>query len=347
VLVTIPAGPMPYWASEEPAHCAGEPNRSCAWKPQYKEYAAWVTAIGRHIKSRGQHIWGVTFVNEPNNPLFLEEVSSLRAAFRYRKMWFQARKAWSTTAGLKTRVLFGDLGNNPDKLEPSANRWKFFNQAMCLDLKGAEVIPGFCPDKARRIEANGVAFHPYAESPTDQAKSVVFLRKLVDRAARAKRIAQGRGLYMTESAFFTARKLSGTEVGVSLPQQAVLMNKADRLLSRNLRVKSIAQFTLVDEKAGVRESGLLTTTKEEKPSYPAYRVGIDTIITGGKVEVWGLARASSGSGFTVEGQYGSGEWQEIKSVRTVTSGFERIKVDKGTATAWRIRFGEDLSRVAK
>ena len=68
---------------------------------------------------------------------------------------------------------------------------------------------------------------------------------------------------------------------------------------------------------------------------------------GDKVEVWGLARADAGAGFTIEGLFASGEWQEIKTVKTDALGFGRALIPKGTATAWRLRYGADLSRIAK
>jgi hypothetical protein len=401
VLVTIPAGPMPYWASEEPAYCVQHGGWSCAWKPQYKEYAKWVTAVGRHIKSKGYRVWGVTFVNEPNIGAFLKDETPLKLAHRYRKLWFHARKALRKTAGVKTRVFFSDQANNQKSLEPDATRWKLFNQSLCLDLeKDAELIPGFCPSKKRRVEVQGVAFHPYASTPGSVRDTVNFLHRLVDEAAREKRLPRRRGLYMTESAFLTARAQDASKLGAALSvsnaQQAQYMNQAERMLSKNPRVKSFSQYELVDEGRGTWDCGLIfangtVTTKSgesvsgdfvefkiddhitvlptsgptrvlawadiastsvagpggEKPAYAAYRLGIDVIDKGDKVDVWGLARPDSGAGFTIEGLFASGEWQEIKTVKTDRLGFGRALIPKGTATAWRLRFGADLSRAAK
>lgn len=401
VLVTITAGAMPYWASEEPNVCVQKGGWSCAWKPQYKEYAKWVTAFGRHVKSKGYRIWGVTFVNEPNIGAFLADESSLKLAHRYRKLWFHARKALRKTAKVKTRVFFGDMANNQKSLEPDATRWKLFNQSLCLDLeKDAELIKGFCPSKKRKVSAHGIAFHPYASTPGNVRDTVNFLHRLVDEAAREKRLPRQRGLYMTESAFLTARAADAGSLGASLAvtpaQQASYMNVAERSLSRNPRVKSFAQYELVDEGRGTWDCGLIfasgtVTLKSgdsvsgdfvefkindhvtvqpasgaarsipwadianttvagpggEKPALAAYRLGIDVIDKGDKVEVWGLARPDSGSGFTIEGLFASGEWQEIKTVKTDHTGFGRSLIAKGTATQWRLRYGIDLSRVAK
>lgn len=404
VFVTIPAGPMPYWASEEPEYCVKQGGWSCAWKPRYKEYAAWVAAVGRHVKDKGYRIWGWSFVNEPNIGAFLKDESTLQLAHRYRKLWFHARKALRKTAGVKARVFFSDQANNQHSLDPGADRWKLFNQALCLDLeKDAELIKGFCPEKKRRVEAHGIAFHPYASTPGNQKKTVYFLQKLVDEAAREKRLPKSRGLYMTESAFLTARGADAGKLGaasslaVTPYQQAVYMNKGERLLARNPRVKSLSQYELVDEGRGTWDCGLIyangyvklksgeTVTGDfkvvklgrhidvdgriipwadiadkeggkdfwatgpggEKPAYAAYRIAIDVVKMGDKVEVWGLARADTGAGFTIEGLFPSGEWHELKAVKTDVLGYGRAVISKGEATAWRIRFGGELSRVAR
>lgn len=403
VMLTIPAGPMPYWASEEPEYCVKQGGWTCAWKPQYKEYAKWVAAVGRHVKDKGYRIWAWSFVNEPNITAFLKDETSLKTAHRYRKLWFHARKALRATAGVKARVFFSDQANNAHELDPSAARWKLFNQALCLNLeKDAELIKGFCPLKARKVQAHGIAFHPYAANPLAQKQTVYFLQKLVDEAAREKRLPRNRGLYMTENAFLTARgsdagKLGAAGLTVTPNQQASYMNKGERLLARNPRVKSLAQYELVDEGRGTWDCGLIyangyvktkggeTVTGDfhqiklgshitvgdrtigwndiadkeggkefwstgpggEKPAYAAYRISIDVVKTGDKVEVWGLARNDTGAGFTIEGLFPSGEWQELKTVKTDVLGFGRAVIPRGNATAWRIRFGGDVSRIAR
>lgn len=408
VMVTIPAGPMPYWASEEPEVCEKKGGWSCAWKPKYREYAAWVAAVGRHVKAKGYRIWAWTFVNEPNIGAFLQDETSKRTAHRYRKLWFHARKALRKTAGVKARVFFSDQANNQKSLEPDATRWSLLNMALCLELdRDPEVIPGFCPEKKRIVDAAGVAFHPYASAPKTAKRTVDFLQKLVDEAAEAGRIRKNRGLYMTESAFLTARaadagKLGAATLSVTPAQQAVYMNKADRLLSSNPRVKSLAQYELIDEGRGTWDCGLryaLGTVNlkaggsvtgdflevrigrhvvvqpsggtpqtilwtdiagadsgspqfwgvdqgSEKPAYAAYRIAIDVVKQGSDVEVWGLARADTGAGFTLEGLTPSG-WLEIKIVKTDALGYGKATVPIGTATAWRIRFGGEISREAR
>lgn len=144
VLITI-SSPMPFWASEESFYCVKKQDEdqlqpqddrhvwSCGWKPNAREYAKFVTAVGRHFRNQG--VWGVTLWNEPNHPAFLLDGQILQGAgseplkirspmyliaMRYRKLWFVGRKALRQTARMTTRVFFSDMANGliaPDDKE--------------------------------------------------------------------------------------------------------------------------------------------------------------------------------------------------------------------------------------
>ncbi|MGZ3418223.1 MAG: hypothetical protein ACXWUG_03820 [Polyangiales bacterium] len=408
VLITLSAGPMPRWASEEPDHCVHQSSWSCSWKPNVMEYAKYVTAVGRHVKAKHYRIWGWTLVNEPNIGAFVSDEDSLHIAHRYRRLWFAGRKHLRKTAGVTARVFFSDQANNTKSREPDATRWNLFNNALCLELdKTPQTIAGFCPQKHRKVHAQGVAFHPYASAPSQAKASVDFLQTLVDRAADAGSIDKNRGLYLTESAFLTARGDDAGALGGGLTvtdaQQAIDMNLADRLLSSNPRVKTLAQYELVDEGRGTWDCGLryariqavatsgevitgdalevrvndhLTIRTDDgavrtltwaqlaktadgsaqfgaidqgspKPAYAAYRLSIDvTKKSDTEVEVFGLARADTGLGFTLEGFFPSGEWHEMQVIKTDALGFGRATIDPKGATKFRIRFATDVSREA-
>lgn len=140
VLITL-AAPMPFWASEEPQVCARmraddlkKPPAerrfwSCSWRPDVKEYAKFVTAVGRHVREQGwaRRLLGFTLWNEPNINGFLMDgtaqevsgdkppsiaVSRYLTSLRYRKLWFAGRKALRATAGVRARVFFGDGAND-------------------------------------------------------------------------------------------------------------------------------------------------------------------------------------------------------------------------------------------
>jgi hypothetical protein len=429
VMITATAGNMPYWASDEPSHCkkAADAGKawSCSWKPNPKEYAKFVTAIGRHVKQKGYRIWAWTFVNEPNIGAFLSEEDSridsdnnaaMEVAFRYRRLWFAARKHLRKTAKVKARVLYGDMANNQktkgETLDPSSGRWNIIPWSLCLQTEwNPDLLDGKykCPLRPRKAHVHGVAFHPYASSASQAAYSVSFLQKLVDDAAQEGRITRGRGLYMTESGFLTAKGKDGAALGagsiVTPAEQASAINNFEHELYKNKRVKSVSQYELVDEGRGSWDCGLRfafgdvhktdgsvvtgdflevvlgshllvrppstaairiewaaiapapwsatmkwfnrTATGAEKPAYAAYRLGIDITKSGDEVTVWGHSRADSGAGFTIEGLFPSGAWQEITAVGTDSFGFGQKTIKLNGATAWRLRFGADLSRTVR
>jgi hypothetical protein len=431
VLITATAGNMPYWASEEPSVCesriASGHTWSCSWKPDPKEYAKFVTAVGRHVKQRHFRIWAWTLVNEPNIGGFLTDSDSkldadknaaMETAFRYRRLWFAARKALRKTAKVTARVFFSDQANNQkekgEHLKPSSPRWNLFDWSLCLDTDwNPELVSGKykCPLRPRKAICQGIAFHPYASSGGQAYYSEKFLEKLVDDAADAGRIPKNRGLYMTEGGFLTAKAKNGAALGgssvVSPNQQAIAINELDRLQWQNPRIKSTAQYELIDEGRGTWDSGLRyawgdvhladavgsvvtgdmlqirvgtrivirdasgtlvtipwdkiapapwdpdhtkwyqrTGAGAQKPSYAAYRVGIDVVKSGDEARIFGHARFDTGLGFSIDGLYDDG-WHEITLVKTDELGYGEKTIKIGKAKAFRALFGGEYSRVAR
>jgi hypothetical protein len=280
VLITATAGNMPYWASEEPSVCASRISSghtwSCSWRPDPKEYAKFVTAVGRHVKQRHFRIWAWTLVNEPNIGGFLsdrdskndgDKNSQMEVAFRYRRLWFGARKALRKTAHVTARVFFSDQANNQktkgEHLTPASARWNLFDWSLCLDTEwNPDLVSGKykCPIKPRKAICQGIAFHPYATTAGQANYSEKFLERLVDDAAEAGRISKGRGLYMTEGGFLTAKSSGGNALGASsvvTPKaQGIAINELDRMQWHNPRIKSTAQYEMIDEGRGSWDCGL-------------------------------------------------------------------------------------------
>jgi hypothetical protein len=409
VLLTLSAGDLPYWASDDPAECqrrvAAGDAKTCAYQPSPKEFARFVTAIGRWTKTQGHRVWGWTFAHPPSpDALVATDADAMAEAFRYRRLWFAARKHLRKTAGVKARTFYGDLAANPnapgEKLSPASPRWNLVPWSMCLST-GANpgVLDGSygCPERPRKVEAQGVAFHAYGASPSAVWQSITSLEKLLDAAAKAGRIGAARPVYLTESGFATAK--SGG-VAASPAQQALFLNQTEQVLSDDPRVRSVAQLRLVDEGDGAWETGLRFALGDvvrtdgsvvsgdllevvpgshalvrtgaplparvawgaidrvvragagpEKPAYAAYRIAVSAYRSAGKVELWGHARADTGAGFSVEGFVpkagGGGDWLEVATVKTDAFGYGRASLDVGPVTAWRLRFGGELSRVTE
>lgn len=418
VMLTLTAGNMPYWASEDPGECQKRIDSgkawSCSYKPSPKEYAKFVTAVGRHVKSKSYRIWGWTFVNEPNIGSFLADEdspadkdsnSAMEVAFRYRRLWFAARKHLRATAKVKARVFFADMANNQkspgETLTPASPRWNLIPWSLCLKTEwNPELLDGKykCPERPRKVHVQGVAFHPYASSPSAALYSVSFLKNLIDDAAATGRIGGTRGIYLTEMGFLTGKgsRSLGAEGAVTPAQQALYLNQTEHVLADDPRIKAVAQYELVDEGRGTWDCGLRFAFGEvhktdgsvlsgdfleyipgshvtvrasggdpvrvdwlsiaaafrtgegaEKPAYAAYRIALDAEKIGDKVNLWGHARFDTGAGFTVEGWFpGSSSWLEVGVVKTDAYGYGSTTLDVGTATAWRLRFGLDTSRVS-
>ncbi len=302
VLLTL-AAPMPFWASEDPQHCIRDKKEraawSCGWQPNPREYARFVTAVGRHFL--GKEIWGVTLWNEPNIGSFLADATPQRLAMRYRKMWFVGRKALRKTAGIRTRVFFGDMANDlispgddlpgcqkscdVDAPSPGAScqdcghtdtnqrskRWKVFRQALCLDSaapeSGDDLAP--CHSAPRRVWSSGVAFHPYSPQPLVVKHSVEVLARFMDEAVRERRLSCNQGIYLTEHSFLTQRgdRGLGAAQAVNLSEQASYNNITDHYLYENPRVKTSAQYELYDDGRGYWESGLKYSNTNQYPEY--------------------------------------------------------------------------------
>jgi len=363
VLITL-AAPMPYWASEEPEHCIqqeaddaarvakGEKSTfwSCSWKPDLREYARWVTAVGRHYKTR--KVWGWTLWNEPNIGAFLtDESGTFGQAMRYRAMWFAGRKHLRKTAGLKARIFFADMANGHED-DPEYRTWRLLRYSLCLRPRDGEQLSDAqmakCPLAPRRVHASGIAFHPYSATPGKFKDSIELLEHIVDDAESSKRMKVGRGVYLTEHAFLTARaadsKALGAPLGVTPENQAIYSNIAERVAYENKRVKTIAQYELYDEGRKTWDCGLLNPDGSPKPAFAAYKVAIDVMkVDASSVKIFGHARLAENTPFVIEGKYADG-WKPITGVGADITGYGEKTIASTGISAFRIEYIGDRSR---
>lgn len=358
VLVTL-AAPMPYWASEEPQHCldqwkadqklapADRKFWSCSWKPDVRKYAQWVTAVARHFK--GTRIWGWTVWNEPNIGGFLSSDNGYDDAMRYRKMWFAARKALRKTAGVRARVLFGDTANS-HVADPNDGRFHLVRYALCLKANG-EVFGGVqykdCPDAPRSVQAAGVAFHPYSNSPSHLSASLGVTETIVDEAEGKHRLRAGRGLYLTEHGFLTdgADPALGGGLMVTPIQQRDFDDAVAEIVWRDVRIKSVAQYELYDDAPGRWDCGLKTHDGAKKPAYDSYKVAIDVRrIDASTVEIFSLARLASTTPIVVAAKHADGSWTDVDGIPTDETGFGAKRFDSAGVIAWRTHYLDATSR---
>ena len=148
----------------------------------------------------------------------------------------------------------------------------------------------------------GYAHHPYArggsQAPRTRGKkateitiaSIGRLEKLLDEAARKRRLPRDLPIHYTEYGFQTDPP-DGL-FGVSLAHQAAYLNESDWMAFRNARVRTVAQYKLADDRAvSSFQSGLRFWDFRAKPAYDAYRLPLWVRRRGEtRLRVWGQVR---------------------------------------------------------
>src|SRR5690606_33901068 len=148
---------------------------------------------------------------------------------------------------------------------------------------------------------SGFAHHPYTRGGSRPPYSKTLateititsgarLHRLLDQGARARMLPRRLPVWYTEFGYQT--NPPDTVVGVPLAKQAEYLNQADYLAARDSRVRSVAQYKLVDEEllssfqTGLRMWGSL----KAKPAYAAYRLPIWVVRKGTRVTAYGQVR---------------------------------------------------------
>ena len=278
-LILSPSTPMPAWASR----CKKGKKATC--KPDPKAYRAFVTALGRRYsgayadENQGGGVlprvtrWSL--LNEPNQPGWLTPQYERKrgrlvatAAVVYRAL------ARAGIAGLKAsghgrdQVLLGEtapIGRTSGSLarRPIPPR-RVPAQAVLPDAgrqapARRATARGTGAAKFKRFAVAGFAHHPYqrggsrppAEPPQAAGEITISspsrLRRVLDAAARARRIPRHLPVYYTEFGFQT--NPPDRIFGVRVALQPSYINQSDWMAYRDRRVRAVAQYKLVDEAA--------------------------------------------------------------------------------------------------
>ena len=257
----------------------------------------------------------------------------------------------------------------------------FVRELYCLDRRlspysGRRAVARGCPaDRAGRrrfaadhpglFKATGWAHHPYAlESPPwrrDRQRDQVVLSGLgrltgaLDRIFRRYGQRPGMPLWLTEYGYQTDPP--DPIIGVSWARQAAYLNAAERIAYRNPRVRSTAQFLLVDDAPNTKvpptsprywgstfQSGLVTREGRRKPSFLAYQRTLDApgrVRRGRLVRLFGQLRpAPNGAALTAAVQFrrsGSGGWQTVRTVSTSSArNYLLAHVRPRSSGSWRL-----------
>jgi hypothetical protein len=233
------------------------------------------------------------------------------------------------------------------------------SRAKLLDCGGS--ARRFRRDHPALFKATGFAHHPYqlltAPSVEPRDKDIVTmavlgrLTRFVDRALRRYGSRRKLPLYLTEFGYQTRPDPRG----VKLATHGEYLNEAEWMASRNKRVRSMAQFLLVDDGPPIGDtfqSGLVLRNGKKKPAYGAYAVPVWVWGKGSTRKVWSVLRpAAAGEaaqGVVLVRQKGTKEWDiagvvDAKGPRNVIS----ATVDARRGDSLRVAYGPLVSRTVK
>jgi hypothetical protein len=358
-----------------------------ACKPNAKLYGGFVQALATRYsgsyadENQGGGVlprvdrWSLW--NEPNQPGWLNPQyvkvrgrAHLWAADRYRSLAAAGVRGLRAAGHGSDHILLGEtapIGRTTGTLAKRASPpVPFISELFCLGsdgrkLRGSALKAAGCKG-FKRLRVNGFAHHPYtkggSQPPLGRTLSTEItiatpsrLRRLLDRGGRAGLVPRKLPVWYTEFGYQT--NPPDRLFGVSPSAQAEYLNQADYLAARDKRVKSVAQYKLVDEQdqasfqTGLERYGTL----RHKPAYAAYQLPIWAVRRGGSVAVYGQVRPAPASSVeTVALQNApkaGGAWTTVKvvTVKSVTGQFTtRTKAKKGF---WRLRWTPAAGGAAK
>jgi hypothetical protein len=317
--------------------------------------------------------------NEPNHSSWLtptwqetDGVWSARSAVLYRGLVDAAYGALGKSGHARDRILIGETapsGQDKRTVKSFMKPLVFLRALYCLDghlkpLTGDAAARLDCSadmakDHPGLFDATGYAHHPYGglSAPTVVTKDpdvVTFaelprLETVLDAARAAyDPSAHKLPLYLTEYGYQTAPG----PIALPLRLQAKFMNESEWLAFKNPRVRTVGQFLLVDDGPPIDltfQTGLIKRNGVKKPSFDAYRVPLWVSGKGPRKKVWGLLRpAAPGEAATAKLEFRASGASSWKTLRTLTAhgkrNVVRTKATVSTAGAFRLVYGEDISR---
>jgi hypothetical protein len=380
-LILSPSTPAPAWASR----CKKGKKSTC--KPSPKAYGAFVTALGRRYSGRyrdenqgGGILPRVTrwsLLNEPNQPGWLTPQYERKkhrlvatAAVVYRQLALAGIRGLKASGHSRDQILLGEtapIGRTSGSL---ARRpippLEFLRKLFCLNasgrrLRGADGRAHSCR-RYKRLAVKGFAHHPYqrggsrppAEPPQAAGEITISspgrLRRVLDQAARARRIPRGLPVFYTEFGFQT--NPPDRIFGVRVALQPGYINQSDWIAYRDRRVRAVAQYKLSDEPVlSSFQSGLRFFDGRAKPAYDAYRLPIWVSGRGSRLRVYGQVRpAPDSTPQVVQIQNRPPSGGAFTTVKTLTvrsrKGQFLTRVPK-RAGVWRLQWNGLSSREAR
>ncbi len=374
-LLLSPSTPAPAWASR----CEGSVGKRRLCRPGGAQYGAFLRALGRRYsgsyadENQGGGVlppvrrW--SFSNEPNQPSWLRPqfarsggITYPAAAVAYRAMVRGGIAGLRASGHGGDQMLLGEtspIGRETGRLEtrpvpPAA----FIRTLLCMDsggdrLRGKSAAVRGCKTP-RPLRVTGFAHHPYTQGGSQppltrgrRATEITIssagrLERLLDAGARLRRIPKLLPIHYTEHGFQT--NPPDLLFGVSPARQAEFINQSDWIAYRDGRVRSVAQYKLIDDTVvSSFQSGLRFFDGVPKPAFDAYRLPLWVKRKGAaRLRVYGQVRPlAAGATTDVELQnaaLGAGPFRTVATVmvRSVNNTFVRtIPRREGR---WRLRW---------
>jgi hypothetical protein len=361
VLLTV-TGPIPAWASK----CGGSVKSRHTCKPDPALFGQFVRAVGKRYPT--VKMWSIW--NEPNlRPWLTPQYtgSTLEGAVIYRNLARSAIAGLRGTGHRADQILLGEtapIGNAPGP-SANANPEPFLRAVFCLKANGKR-LTGSAAGKLKcsgfkKLSVTGFAHHPYTRGgsrpPTSKpnrgeitAGVASRLTKLLDQAGKAGRVPKKLPVYYTENGWQT--NPPDQIFGVLPDYQAAYMNQSDEMAYRNSRIKTVAQYKLIDDAdPGSFQSGVRSIDGTAKPSYAAYQLPIWVTKKGAKVHIYGQVRpAADSAALSVDVQHASSAGSGFTTVQTVPvsslKGQFTVDLPDPGGGVWRLRWNNLTSRQA-
>ncbi|HEV7846457.1 MAG TPA: hypothetical protein VGO83_09395 [Thermoleophilaceae bacterium] len=349
-------GPAPAWAS-------GSRGRHGTYRPSAKEFRLFAQAAGRQFAN--VHIWSIW--NEPNLYSWLSPQRKNgvpQAPSIYRRLYLAGHGGLVDSGHGGDTILLGELmprgGRSAKKIRPLA----FLREMACLDshyrqYRGSAARRRGC-GKVGRLPTSGLAYHPYTlpSGPRGGELSDDASVGQLDRVARTLDALGRRGklprrlpIWLTEFGYQTSPP--DPVFGIPLRRAAAFMGVSEWIAFRNRRVRSYAQYTLVDEpprsegrafaRWGTWQSGLRFQDGRPKPRvYEAFRLPFLVRSLGGNaVEIFGGGRGGPGQVAKIAAKDQGHRYRSVASLSVNEAGYFRqiVPLKNAFRKTFRVKLG--------
>jgi hypothetical protein len=351
-------GSAPEWAT---------PGKSAIRNPNPAEFGKFMQAVGTRYPSVHKYsVW-----NEPNLVSWLSpQVSGgvPQSPRIYRGLLNAAYGGMQRSGHGSDDLFVGELlpftrssRSTNKKLRPI----QFLRELACLDshykpFRGSTARKRGCSG-FKSLPGTGLAYHPYTlaggpnvRTPNKEDASIRDLGRLRTAISRLR----GRGrihsywpIWITEFGF---QSNPPDPYGSPIRKIPGYMGEAEWLAFKNSRVRSFAQYPLVDDRGRVAgfQSGIRTSNGKPKAFvFAAFQRPFFARYSGRSVELFGGIRAEPGAQVTVQTKNGpKAKWRTVRTVTLNSSGYFDIHAKLARASKRYFRFfgaGTPASRTAK